>query len=167
MMESIIRNHIVVHMSGNNSFPNEQHGFVPRRECITNLLSAMEDWSEAIELGLDVIYTDFAKAFDSVPHKQLSLTLKANGIEGGVLKWIQSFLTGRRHIVCADGELSDWIYVTSGIPEGSVLGPILFVIFINDMPKVIKNYCKLFADDAKLYARITCKDDNASLQEDI
>ena len=69
---------------------------------MTNLLSAMEDWSEAIELGLDtdVIYTDFAKAFDSVPHKRLSLKLKANGIEGDVLKWIRSFLTGRRHRVC-------------------------------------------------------------------
>ena len=128
---------------------------------MTNLPSAMEDWSEAIELGLDtdVIYTDFAKTFDSVPHKRLSLKLKANGIEGDVLKWIRSFLTGRRHRVCVDGELSDWIYV--------MLGPILFVIFINDMPKLIKNYCKLFADDAKLYARITYKDDNASLQEDL
>ena len=102
MVESIIRDHIVVHMSDNNLFANEQHGFVPRRECMTNLLSAMEDWSEAIELGLDtdVIYTDFAKAFDSVPHKRLSLKLKANGIEGDVLKWIRSFLTGRSHSVC-------------------------------------------------------------------
>ena len=76
MMKSIIRNHIVVHMSNNNLFANEQHSFVPWRECMTNLLSAMEDWSEAIELGLDTdaIYTDFAKASDSVPHKQLSLT---------------------------------------------------------------------------------------------
>ena len=83
MMESIIRDHIVVHMPDNNLFANEQHDFVPRRECMTNLLSVMEDWSEAIELGLDtdVIYTNFAKAFDSVPHKRLSLNLKANGIE--------------------------------------------------------------------------------------
>ena len=90
MMESIIRDHIVVHMSDNNLFANEQHGIVPQRECMTNLMSAMEDWSEAIELGLgtDVIYTDFAKAFDSVPHKRLSLKLKANEIEGEVLKWI-------------------------------------------------------------------------------
>ena len=124
MMESIIRDHIVVHMSDNNLFANEQHGFVPRRECKTNLLSTMEDWSEAIELGLDtdVIYTDFAKAFDPVPHKRLSLKLKANGIEGDVLKWIRSFLTGRRHRVCVDGELSDWIYVISGIPQGQCWG---------------------------------------------
>ena len=122
MMESIIRDHIFVHMSDNNLFANEQHGFVPRRECMTNLLSAMEDWSEAIELGLDtdVIYTDFAKAFDSVPHKRLSLKLKANGIEGDVLKWIRSFLPGRRHRVCVDGKLSNWIYVISGIPPTRV-----------------------------------------------
>ena len=109
MMEYIICDHIVVHMSDNNLFANEQHGFIPQRECMTNLLSAMEDWSEAIELGLgtDVIYTDFAKAFDSVPHKEMSLKLKANGIEGDILKWIRSFLTGRRHRMCVDDELSD------------------------------------------------------------
>ena len=87
-MESNIRYHIVVHMSDNNLFANEQNGFVPRRECMTNLLSAMEDWSEAIELGLDtdVIYKDFAKAFNSVTHERLSLKLKSNGIKGDVLK---------------------------------------------------------------------------------
>ena len=107
--DGVHHDNTVVHMSDNNLFANEQHGFVPRRECMTNLLSAMEDGSEAIELGLDtdVIYTDFAKAFDSVPHKRLSLKLKANGIEGDVLKWIRSFLTGRRHRVRVDGELSD------------------------------------------------------------
>ena len=75
------------------------------------------------------------------------------------MRWIEAFLTGRRHRVSLDSELSDWVYVKSGIPQGSVLGPILFVVFINDMPRVIKNCCKLFADDAKIYSAIQSEDD--------
>ena len=102
MMESVIRDHIVSYMSANNLFANEQHGFVPNRDCMTNLLSALEDWTEDIESGfdIDVIYTDFAKAFDSVPHQRLLKKLESIGILGEVLKWIMSFLTGRKHKVC-------------------------------------------------------------------
>ena len=123
---------------------------------MTNLLLALEDWSEALEFGydMDVIYADFAKDFASVPHNRLLLKLKSLGIEGDVLNRIISFLTERRHRVTVDGELSDWVYVISGIPQGSVLGPTLFVIVINDMPNVARNCLKLFADDAKLYSRI-------------
>ena len=169
ILESIIRDHMVMHMSSNNLFADEQHGFVPKRECMTNLLLAMEEWTEAIEFGyeLDVIYTDFAKAFDSVPHKRLLVKLESIGIKSEVLQWIKSFLTGRRHRVGVNGELSSWIEAISGIPQGSVLGPILFVVFINDMPEVVKNSCKLFADDAKLYRSVKTEMDNASLQDDI
>ena len=83
------------------------------------------------------------------------------------MRWIEAFLTGRRHRVSVDSELSDWVYVKSGVPQGSVLGPILFVVFINDMPRVIKNCCKLFADDAKIYSAIQSEDDTVSLQNDI
>ena len=89
------------------------------------------------------------------------------GVQGQVLRWIETFLAGRRHRVSLSGELSDWIQVTSGIPQGSVLGPILFVIFVNDMPDVLKNCCKLFADDAKLYRPILSDADIQSLQIDI
>ena len=169
MMESIVRDYIVMHMSSNRIFADEQHGFVPNRECMTNLLLAMEEWTEAMESGydIDIIYTDFAKAFDSVPHKRLAVKLKSLGINGEVLRWIEAFLSGRRHRVSIDGELSDWVYVKSGIPQGSVLGPILFVVFINDMPRVINNCCKLFADDAKIYSAIHSEDDTVSLQNDI
>ena len=169
MMESIIRDNLVSHMLNANLFADKQHGFVPNRDCVTNLLLALEDWSEAIEFGndIDIIYTDFAKAFDSVPHKRLILKFTSSGIEGDVLQWIKSFLTGRRHRVTVDGELSDWVNVISGIPQGSVLGPTLFVIFINDMPDVAQNCLKLFADDAKLYGTIRSEDDVISLQNDI
>ena len=102
--------------------------------------------------AFDVVYTDFEKTFDSVPHQRPLLKLQEVGVAGKLLDWIRSFLTGRRKRVRVDGVMSEWIEITSGIPQGSVLGPILFVIFINDMPdKVIFNTCKLFADDSKLY----------------
>ena len=169
MMESIIRDKLVSHMLNANLFADEQHGFVPNRDCMTNLILALEDWAEALEFGydIDVIYTDFAKAFDSVPHNRLLLKLQSLGIEGDVLKWIKYFFTGRRHRVTVDGELSDWVYVISGIPQGSVLGPTLFVIFINDMPAVARNCIKLFADDAKFYSTIRSEDEVISLQNDI
>ena len=81
--------------------------------------------------------------------------------------WIEAFLSSRRHRVSIDGELSDWLYIKSGIPQGLVLGPILFAVFINDMPLVIKNCCKLFTDDAKIYSAIQYEDDTVSLENDI
>ena len=84
-----------------------------------------------------------------------------------MLEWIKAFLTGRRHRVYVDCELSNWLYAKSGIPQGSVLGPTLFVVFINDIPKAVKNCCKIFADDAKLYRPILTEEDASSLQKDI
>ena len=106
---------------------------------------------------------DFSKAFDSVPHKRLQVKLESIGIEGQVLRWLKAFLTRRRHRVGVEGELSEWVCAKSSIPQGSVL----FVIFINDLPFAIKNFCKLFADDTKLYRTIRTEDDTTSLQDDI
>ena len=111
--------------------------------------------------------TDFSKAFDSVPRERLQVKLEYIGIEGQVLRWLKAFLTGGRHRVSVEGELSEWVYAKSGISQGSVLRPMLFVIFINDLPFVIKNCCKLFADDTKLYRTIRTEDDTTSLQNDI
>ena len=100
----------------------------------------------------DVIYTDFSKAFDSVAHETLLVILESIGIKGNLLIWIRSFLTERTQSVTVDGNLSDW-KVSSGIPQGSVLGPILFVIFINDLPEEVKHsLCKLFARYMGLWA---------------
>ena len=117
--------------------------------------------------AFDVIYTDFSKAFDSVPHERLFLKLEALGIRGDVLEWIKSFLRGRTQCVNVDGVHSTWRDVLSGIPQGSVIGPILFVIFINDLPSHVKNNtCKLFADDCKLFGNVETKEES-TVQTDL
>ena len=169
LMESVVRDQIVEHMSKNNIFSPKQHGFVPNRNCMTNLLTCMEMWTQMIEEGLpiDIIYTDFAKAFDRVPHQRLLIKMKMLGIEGHTLNWIKAFLSGRKQCVRIDDEYSSWKSVRSGIPQGSVLGPILFVIFINDMPDVVDSMCQLFADDAKIFRGLKSRGDILALQEDL
>ena len=169
IMESIVRDALVTHLMKNNLLTDDQHGFVPDRDCITQLLICMEEWTKMMEDGdcFDVIYTDFSKAFDSVPHERLFLKLESLGVKGDILKWIKSFLRGRTQCVKVDGAKSSWKKVLSGIPQGSVIGPILFVIFINDMPDSVKHsLCKLFADDCKLYGKVTSAGVNM-VQEDL
>ena len=169
MMESVIRDSLVKHMMDNNLFCDQQHGFVPGRSCMTQLLVTLELWTELLDSGasIDVIYLDFKKAFDTVPHQRLLRKLKAYGITGEVLEWVRDFLSGRRQRVVVNGKLSSWADILSGIPQGSVLGPILFVIFINDLPDVVSSTAKIFADDTKLFRAIRITEDHDVLQQDL
>ena len=163
VMESIVRDAILDHLMKHNILSDPQHGFVPGRDCMTQLLLCLEDWTKMIDDNedFDVIYTDFAKAFDSVAHQRLLVKLESIGIKGDLLNWIRSFLSGREQCVKVNGVTSGWKKVLSGIPQGSVIGPLLFVIFINDMPNEVKfNLCKLFADDCKLYGRVDSSGEN-------
>jgi hypothetical protein len=116
---------------------------------------------------IDVIYLDFRKAFDTVPHQRLISKLKAYGIKGKLLGWISDFLSGRSQRVVVNGSLSSWASIFSGIPQGSVLGPILFVIFINDLPDVVNSSIKIFADDTKLFRALSSSEDEVILQQDL
>ena len=116
---------------------------------------------------MDTIYFDFVKAFGSVPHERLLGKLKSYGTNGKVLKWIKAVLSNRPQVVYVNGMKSDPATVLSRILQGSVLGPILFVIYINDLPEVVKCGTYLFADDTKIFRQITTKQDALQLQSDI
>ena len=169
LLEKIVRDNIVKSLESQGLIHKDQHGFRGGRSCCTQLLEVMEVWTRWFDLGLpwDTIYTDFSKAFDSVPHQRLLNKIHAYGIRGKLLKWIESFLSDRKQRVVLGNQKSNWEPVTSGIPQGSVLGPILFTIFINDMPEVVESLMKLFADDAKIFKAIKSFKDISVIQEDI
>ena len=156
-------------MKENDIICEEQHGFRPGRSCVTQLLEIMDIWTRMIEEGdqIDVVYLDFRKAFDSVPHQRLLRKLKAHGINGNLLQWIESFLIGRKQRVSVNGHKSTWKPVRSGIPQGSVLGPILFIIYINDLPNAVSSLVRIFADDTKVFTRVHSEEDFCRLQDDL
>ena len=169
VQESIIRDCINEHLTRNGLQTEVQYGFTKGKSCKSNLIDCMEAWTKALDKGdaIDVIYLDFRKAFDSVPHKRLLRKLDAYGISGKTLGWIEGFLTGRKQRVRLNGVLSSTSDVISGVPQGSVLGPCLFAVFVNDMPKCTDSPLSLFADDAKLYRVIKAIQDCIALQADL
>ena len=148
-----------------------QHGFLPRRSCNTNLVCLVKRLSESIADGLqtDVIYTDYSSAVTSVDHSLLLHKLRhAFNLSGTALKWFESYLCGREQRVVLNGKTSSWVSVRSGVPEGSICGPILFVLFCNDIPShLLSSTCLMYADDMKLCKRIRSPDDAVALQTDL
>jgi len=169
VLESFFRDAILDHMNRNKLFCDNQHGFRPQRSCVTQLLEVIEEWTDILDRGgnIDCIYLDFAKAFDTVPHQRLLRKIYAYGIKGNTYSWISNFLSNRKQQVRLGNSNSSWMDVKSGIPQGSVLGPILFLLFINDMPRVVNSVIKLFADDTKIYREISSEDDCKALQTDL
>lgn len=168
-MEKIIREHITQHMTANNLFSNKQYGFISGRSTTIQLLKVLDEWTTAIDQGhnIDCIYMDFQKAFDKVPHKRLILKLKYYKLHQTIINWIEDFLKNRKQKVVVQGQNSIWSPVTSGIPQGSILGPLLFVIYINDLPDITQSSTYLFADDTKIFRQITCEQDKNTLQNDL
>ena len=169
LMERILRSHIMKHLVDLNLLSTKQYGFIGKRSTVTQLLYYLDKCCESISEGkvVDSIYFDFAKAFDTVPHRRLCKKLKAYGIDGSIADWITSFLTERKQLVKVNQSHSSIDDVISGIPQGSVLGPLLFVLYINDLPESVISSILLFADDTKLFKEVNSIADSLSIQRDI
>ena len=131
-----------------------QHGFLAGKSTVTQLLETLNEWTNAVDRGscIDILYIDISKAFDSVSHPKLLQKLFRLGISGKLLQWVKAFLSNRWQKVIVDGHESGSKSVSSSVPQGSVLGPLLFLLYINDLPTALQHHkMKLFADDAKAY----------------
>ena len=167
--EHIVAKAIMEHLESNNLLSDFQHGFRQFRSCETQLLLFVDEMARGMCDGdqTDIAIMDFSKAFDVVPHERLLVKLEHYGIRGDTHQWIRAFLSNRSQQVIVDGAKSSPAPVTSGVPQGSVVGPILFLVFINDMPECIKSRCRLFADDSIIYREVSCEEDSRALQEDL
>ena len=167
--EKIVHNAIYSHVAP--YLADWQHGFVRGRSCVTQLVLSHHHWSKALDDGLqvDVVFLDFAKAFDRVSHDILLQKLCNFGISGTLLNWCKDYLTNREQRVVIDGKSSSWSVIPSGVPQSSSLGPLFFVIFISDLPEVVMpgNTIALYADDCKTSRVITCPSDYPLFQSDL
>ena len=170
LMEHIITSNIMKHLDSNNILYDLQHGFRKARSCESQLLPFIQELNASNNKNIqtDLIIMDFAKAFDKVSHRRLLYKLEYYGIQTHTLNWIQAFLSDRTQTVVIDGVTSNTVPVTSGVPQGTVLGPILFLTYINDFPEYLTHSkLRLFADDNIIYKEITCQDDCKKLQSDL
>ena len=170
VFERVMKDGIVTYLEENNLISQHQHGFRKSKSCLTQLLAHTESILNILSTGsnADVIYLDFAKAFDKVSHTILLKKLENLGIGGKVLAWIKCFLSERVQAVTVEGKESLFHQVLSGVPQGTVLGPLLFIIFINDIYDVIKHcFGRSFADDTRLTKAIITAMDQMQLQEDL
>ena len=169
VMEHIVTANIMSHADGHKILYPLQHGFRKGLSCETQLIEFVDDVTLGMESGkqVDCVVMDFSKAFDKVNHSLLLHKLDHYGVRGRTNNWIASFLLGRSQTVVVDGERSDPVDVDSGVPQGSVLGPSLFLFYINDIPDDVQATTRLFADDTLLYLTIPKPADAQTLQDDL
>ena len=146
-----------------------QHRFREKRSCETQLIMFVDALAKDMQAKkqTDLILLDFSKAFDKVAHEKLLLKLHLYGIRGNTLNWVKDFLDNRSQSVLLNGSNSDSFPLSSGVPQGSVLGPILFLAYINDLPDQVKSRVRLFADDTAMYLALDKQGDSEILQKDL
>ncbi|CAF0839356.1 unnamed protein product [Brachionus calyciflorus] len=169
VLASIIKDSMLKHLLDNELISDAQHGFLLSKSCTTNLLETIDVITFALAEGfpVDAIYTDFSKAFDKIPHRRLMYKISKFGFGVKLINWIKAFLRDRIQRVVLGDSYSDWLSVLSGVPQGSVLGPILFLLYINDLFELIQNTFKASADDTKIISVIRNFLSNLELQCDI
>ena len=169
LLERCVRDFLVKHLIKNKFIAKEQHGFVPKKSCVKNFLETADaiSYSLANKKSLDMLLLDFAKAFNKVDQILSLHKVKAYGVAGSLFNWCSSFFTNRRQRVVLDDITSNWVEVTSGVPQGSVIGPSFFVLFINDLPEIFQSSrCKIFEDDTKIISELNI-DGTSNLQNEI
>ena len=154
---------------GHHILSDFQHGFRKNRSCEPQFILTINDLARGLDNSqhIDGILLDFSKAFDKVPHRLLAAKLHHYGVGGNTVSWIQSFLARRTQQVTLEGQASSTSPVALGVPQGTVLGPLLFLVYINDLPSRVKATKRLFADDCFLYRIINSREDPQALQEDL
>ena len=150
---------------------DSHHGFLTGRSCTTQLLLLHYDWFKILDRSrqVDIVFIDFSKAFDIVCHDILLTKLYKYGVRGDLLNWRRDYLTESQQRFVVKGEASDWLIVTSGVPQGSLLGPFFFIVYINDLPGAIStdSSITLYADDNKMYRVINTQEDLSTFQSDL
>jgi hypothetical protein len=169
ILEHVVHSHIMKYFDTHNILTCQQHGFRKAHSCETQLIQTIHDFatSRNNNVQTDVVIMDFSKAFDVVPHNRLLLKLSQYGVGGKVKRWIAAFLKDRTQRVVVGGDHSQWTRVESGVPQGTVLGPLLFLAYINDLPDNIHSTVRLFADDCVIYNNISSANDAKLLQNDL
>ena len=169
VLERIIKHHILAYLEKEELLLPSQHGFRSGRSCLTNLIDFLEYATDLLDRGkkISVVYLDFCKAFDKVPHRRLLISLENHGLGGPLLKWIETWLLGRKQRVILNGQQADWVDVKSGVPQGTVLAPLFFIIFVNLMDAYLTSRLWKFADDIKLAKAIASDGDKRALQTDL
>jgi len=169
VFETLLKMRIMIFLETNSLLSDYQYGFRKGKSCTTNLLKFYDKVTEEIDKGnsVDVIYIDFQKAFDKVPHEALLFKMKRFGLGNSVIRWIDSWLANRKQRVHINGKFSDWAEVKSGVPQGSVLGPILFIMFIDDISWDLNSKLSIFADDLKVMSIVNSIEQREQLQYDL